>query len=228
MPDFSAPEHFITADGSSTLILPGINEQYHSKNGAIQESETVYIKNGFNYLKGNHLQILEIGFGTGLNCLLTFASSIKRKSHVHVNYIAVEPFPISSALLEKLNYKSLIQSPNIEYVVQQIHAIAPNEKNFITPYFALTIDRSTLQDYVGEEAFFDCIYFDAFGPNVQPEMWTSEVFKKMHRLLKKDGILVTYCAKGEVKRTLKSAGFKLEGLAGPPGKREVTRASKCI
>jgi tRNA U34 5-methylaminomethyl-2-thiouridine-forming methyltransferase MnmC len=220
------PTHLITADGSSTLVLPGLNEQYHSKKGAIQESKIVYIAHGFNYLKKTNLTILEIGLGTGLNCLLTYAAFIDNKEVISIDYTALEPFPIQNNLIDKLNYPALIEIENAEQVFQQIHACKPNEKVFLEKDFTFTYSNDSVQTYVPKNTNFDLIYFDAFGPAVQPEMWTSEIFEKMYALLNPNGVLVTYCAKGEVKRTLKSVGFKVEGLNGPPGKREVTRALK--
>jgi tRNA U34 5-methylaminomethyl-2-thiouridine-forming methyltransferase MnmC len=225
---FPRAEHFITADGSSTLIFPGLNEQYHSIHGAIQESNIVYIQNGFNYSKAAGINILEIGFGTGLNCLLTYTSFIHSKSCKSVNYTAIEPLPIPFNLLEKLNYINEINSFKIVDVFRQIHASIPQEKIQITDHFSFTLINSTVQEYNEFEPQFDIIYFDAFGPDTQPEMWTFTIFEKMYSLLKPNGILVTYCAKGAVKRLLKSVGFIVENLPGPPGKREITRGLKQI
>jgi tRNA U34 5-methylaminomethyl-2-thiouridine-forming methyltransferase MnmC len=219
-------EHFITADGSSTLILPGLNEQYHSVHGAIQESNVVYIQHGFNFLKRSPLKILEIGFGTGLNCLLTYTISSELKSATRIDYTAIEPFPIPLYLLEKLNYKDVIHSKNITEIFHQIHATTANEKILIADHFLFTLIKSTVQEYQSAACEYDLIYYDAFGPDTQPEMWTVDIFQKMYSMLKTDGILVTYCAKGAVKRLLKSVGFKVENLPGPPGKREITRAIK--
>jgi tRNA U34 5-methylaminomethyl-2-thiouridine-forming methyltransferase MnmC len=225
---FPRAEHFITADGSSTLILPGLNEQYHSIHGAIQESNIVYIQNGFNYSEVADINILEIGFGTGLNCLLTYTSFINSKSCKSVNYTAIEPLPIPFDLLEKLNYKNEINAFKINDVFRQIHASISHEKIQITDHFSFTLINSTVQEYNEFEPQYDIIYFDAFGPDTQPEMWTFAIFEKMYSLLKPNGILVTYCAKGAVKRLLKSVGFIVENLPGPPGKREITRGLKQI
>ncbi len=223
---FPRAEHFITADGSSTLILPGLNEQYHSVHGAIQESNVVYIQHGLNFLKRSPIKILEIGFGTGLNCLLTYAAALELNSGIRVDYTAIEPFPLPFDLLEKLNYKDVIDSKNITEIFRQIHATTTEKKVLIADHFSFTLIKSTVQKYQSAASDYDLIYFDAFGPDTQPEMWTMDVFEKMYSMLKADGILVTYCAKGAVKRVLKSVGFKVENLPGPPGKREITRALK--
>jgi len=220
------PEHFVTADGSSTLMLSGLNEQYHSVNGAIQESSLVYIQNGFHYIKNQNVKILEIGFGTGLNCLLTYTANAQSKLIKTIEYNALEPFPIASDLVDKLNYISILKGNNNESFFKETHGLAFNEKQLIQPNFYFRKILQSVQEFNDTASTYDLIYFDAFGPAIQPEMWTQEVFDKMYTLLKYEGILVTYCAKGEVKRTLKAAGFKVENLPGPPGKREVTRALK--
>jgi tRNA U34 5-methylaminomethyl-2-thiouridine-forming methyltransferase MnmC len=220
------PEHFITADGSSTLILPGLNEQYHSLHGAWQESNIVYIQNGLHHQKNIDLKILEVGFGTGLNCLLTYVSQLAFANDKTIDYIAIEPFPISINLIAKLNYVKLIDAQNTEKVFELMHSQVCCQKKNISTHFFLSKCLTTLQDFNDKVSSYDLIYFDAFGPAIQPEMWTLEIFQKMYDLLKPDGILVTYCAKGHVKRMLKSVGFRVENLPGPPGKREVTRALK--
>jgi tRNA U34 5-methylaminomethyl-2-thiouridine-forming methyltransferase MnmC len=222
------PEHFITADGSSTLVLPGLNEQYHSINGAIQESKVVYIDNGLNFFSKGDINILEIGFGTGLNCLLSYAACYENKMFNSIDYTAIEPFPLPSYLLQKLNYTSQIHCAPISHIFHQIHTSKPGEKTALSNHFKFNIVNCKVQEFKGFNAHFDLIYFDAFGPNIQPEMWSKEILKNMFDLLKNKGILVTYCAKGEVKRLLKEVGFIVEGLPGPPGKREVTRARKLI
>lgn len=218
--------HFLTADGSSSLKLNGLDEQYHSVNGAMQESSIVYIQNGLHHLKSKNINVLEVGFGTGLNCLLSFHSNLLNQIPSFIEYTALEPFPIQNELIEKLNYPKMLGMEVMPAIFKKMHLSKEDEKNIITPHFSFTLSKSTVQTYQGKEASYDLIYFDAFGPNIQPEMWTIEIFRKMYALLKEDGILVTYCAKGEVKRMLKSVGFKVENLPGPPGKREVTRAVK--
>lgn len=219
-------EHIITADGSSTFQLVGMQEQYHSVNGAIQESSLVYIRNGYQYIKENNIKILEVGFGTGLNCLLTLAAHANSNNTNTIQYTALEPYPINNHLIQKLNYVQLIQLTEIEKVFYLMHAEPSFTNQIIAPNFSLSKSISPVDDYIDIAASFDLIYFDAFGPAIQPALWTKIVFEKMYALLKKGGILVTYCAKGEVKRHLKAVGFSLESLPGPPGKREITRAIK--
>ena len=195
-------------------------------NGAIQESTIVYINNGLNYTNKNNIKILEIGFGTGLNCLLTIINNLENEHDRSISYTCLEPFPIEADIVGQLNYPKIINSQFANQIFEQIHAYASCENLLIQPNFSLTKSLTTIQQYQALPANFDLIYFDAFGPTIQPEMWTKSIFDKMYETLKPEGILVTYCAKGEVKRQLKAAGFKVEGLPGPPGKREVTRAIK--
>lgn len=222
----SGHEHIITADGSSTILLSGLNEQYHSVNGAIQESTIVYIENGLNYYKKNAVNILEVGFGTGLNCLLTIVANTSGLSVKTINYTALEPFPVNKNLLQQLNYVALLSATNVKQAFDDMHALPSFQNKEIAAHFYLNKSLSSIQDFASANEHFDMIYFDAFGPAVQPEMWTKPIFDKLYSMLKSGGILLTYCAKGEVKRTLKAAGFKIESLPGPPGKREITRATK--
>lgn len=222
---FSNAALAITADGSTTLVLKDLNEQYHSLNGAIRESSLVYIQNGLNYFNKNNLNILEIGFGTGLNCLLTYASNVAHSTSKTIHYTALEPFPVAPELVEQLNYTDLIKPACVQQF-KAFHQYQQIENNEIDPTFFLTKSTQTVQEFQIQSANVDLIYFDAFAPAIQPEMWTSAVFNKLFSLLNPGGILVTYCAKGEVKRNLKSAGFIVESLPGPPGKREITRAIK--
>jgi tRNA U34 5-methylaminomethyl-2-thiouridine-forming methyltransferase MnmC len=220
------PELIITADGSHTLKIRGLNEQYHSTNGAIQESNVVYIQNGFYHTNKQEVKILEIGFGTGLNCLLTYCANESYPNPKTIDYTAIEPFPIAKALVNNFNYPALIDTKNAMEIYTAMHEASMNKKHQIANQFYVSKIPLLVQDFIDHEHNYDLIYFDAFGPAVQPEMWTKSIFDKMYSLLKTDGILVTYCAKGEVKRTLKAAGFTVESLAGPPGKREVSRAIK--
>lgn len=208
------------------MALPELNEQYHSVHGAIQESKAVYIQNGFEALSFDSIKILEIGFGTGLNCLLSYDAQCNTSPLKTVEYCALEPYPPEAHLLTQLNYVSFSKAKNSDLFFNQIHSIASKEPQMIAPEFYFSKLPYTVEAYSEKKESFNLIYFDAFGPAIQPEMWTKEVFQKMYDLLKPHGILVTYCAKGEVKRILKSVGFTYESLAGPPGKREVTRARK--
>lgn len=214
----------ITSDGSHTLFLPSLDETYHSTHGAIQEAKHVFIKAGLEYVKKKKLNILEIGFGTGLNTFLTMlkASSLNLK----ISYTSLEAFPLELELINQLNYTSELNSSEKEVEkFKCLHEAEWESYQEITPHFGLNKQKVKLDDFVATQQF-DLIYFDAFGPRVQPEMWTTSIFKKMYNCLSEGGVLVTYCAKGSVKRGLKNVGFKLESLPGPPGKREMTRALK--
>jgi tRNA U34 5-methylaminomethyl-2-thiouridine-forming methyltransferase MnmC len=214
----------ITADGSHTLFMPGLDETYHSTHGAIQEAEHVFIKAGLKYFDLKELNILEIGFGTGLNSFLTFLESQKNK--ILINYTSLEAFPLKLDLIKELNYtQQLSLEKKDDKVYKMMHEIEWGEYHQISSNFKLKKLAEKLEKFSPTEKY-DLIYFDAFGPRVQPEMWTVPVFKKMYNCLNENGILVTYCAKGTVKRGLKEVGFNIESLPGPPGKREMTRAQK--
>jgi len=212
-----------TADGSTTIHLPDWNEQYHSKHGAIQEAYHVFIKNGLYLFKDRDVCILEIGFGTGLNCYITFLEA--SKNNLNVNYTGVEAYPISEEEIEKLNYVSELKSENNQEVFSRLHQCNWEEKCAISSEFYLTKQQKYFKD-IDDKNKFDLIYFDAFGARVQPELWTEEIFKKMYIALKKNGVLVTYSAKGSVRRAMQTVGFTVERLEGPPGKREMLRAIK--
>lgn len=214
----------ITGDGSHTLYVNDLGETYHSINGAIQESKHIFINSGFNYIKQTQFKILEVGFGTGLNAFLSLLECIKTKTKV--DYTTLEVFPLSNEIIVQLNYSSELKSTPMETEsFHLLHQVAWERYQKITPNFQLKKKKVELNNYQTTEQF-DLIYFDAFAPQVQSEMWTKPVFEKMYNLLSDGGILVTYCAKGSVKRTLKEVGFTVENLPGPPGKREITRALK--
>jgi len=215
-----------TADGSHTLFVPHLNEHYHSTNGALQESELVFIENGLHHIPGciKEINVLEVGFGTGLNALLTVLESKKQKRKI--NYIAVEPEPVADDVLEKLNYASVIGSTEAVGYYKKIHEAGWIYPSFLSDYFIISKIKAMLQDISLRDDQFHLVYFDAFGPEVQPELWTEQVFAQLYRCMKPEGILVTYSCKGTVKRALKSAGFEIEKLPGPAGKREVLRAMK--
>lgn len=213
-----------TKDGSKTIHLPELNESYHSVHGAVQEAKHVFIQSGWKELKSNHYKILEIGLGSGLNAILTLIESEKGK--VKVEYTGLEAFPISKEEIRALDYSNLKEIANYSEQFEKIHQAEWGNKVSITPYFTLTKIHQELLEYNPEERFYNLIYFDAFGPRVQPETWTIDVFTKMYSSLETNGILVTYCAKGEVRRILIELGFKVEKIPGPPGKREMLRARK--
>ncbi|MDP4290879.1 MAG: tRNA (5-methylaminomethyl-2-thiouridine)(34)-methyltransferase MnmD [Bacteroidota bacterium] len=194
---------------------------------SVQSKET-FIKESLFRQKGlasdfKPIRILEIGFGTGLNALLTAIEAEKNK--IPISYLGLEPFPISSSIVQQLNYCELLPGNSLPYF-KTMHQCDWEKEYLINPDFNFRklqvgfMEASLLNDD------FDLIYFDAFSPEAQPDLWGQEVFNKCFRVLANDGILVTYCAKGRVKRALKAAGFVIENLPGPPGKREITRARK--
>ena len=216
-----------TEDGSMTIHMPDINEQYHSKHGALQEAKHVFLKMGLEPLLDNfvnkELSILEIGFGTGLNCLLTEQKI--EGFDVKVSYTGVEAFPVSLEEWKAMNYGELIGSSTSEGVYEKIHEAEWEVKSEISKSFSLTKQKKNFED-IKDSQLYDLIYFDAFGARVQPELWTENIFQLMYNALKNKGVLVTYSAKGSVRRAMQAVGFMVERLEGPPGKREMLRASK--
>ncbi|EAY24605.1 conserved hypothetical protein [Microscilla marina ATCC 23134] len=217
-----------TEDGSHTLFSKTFNEIYHSRRGAIEESHHVFIDAGLKYLLEHktELTILEVGFGTGLNALLT-ALEVHRTSH-KINYFGVEPFPVPSAVVEQLNYPQLIDQPSAADLYKGLHECPWNEWQAVESSFQLYKAPATIEALFTQHALeniptFDLVYFDAFAPSKHPEIWTLEVLQGIRQHLASGAILVTYCAKGQFKRDLKAAGFELESLPGPHFKREMTR-----
>lgn len=213
-------EILITSDGSSTIHLPDWNEQYHSKNGSINESYHVFIESGLRQVLSEEVSVLEIGFGTGLNCFITFLEA-KRV----INYVGVEAYPVTADEVEKMNFIAVLDAQKDSAVFQKMHQVSWEEKHQITDQFSLEKRKQFFEDITDENAF-DLIYFDAFGARVQPQLWTVAIFTKMFAALKENGILVTYSAKGSVRRAMQEVGFTVERLPGPPGKREMLRARK--
>lgn len=218
----------ITSDGSKTIQIEDLNERYHSIHGAVQEAMHVYIQAGFNtYLKCHPKQIkiniMEIGFGTGLNTLLTASHNLKVKKKVY--YHGIEAYPVNKRELVLLNYDNIIKSETS--IFRLIHDCLWDKTHEILPNFFLKKNLDFFSN-VNQINMFDIIYFDAFGPRVQPDLWTEFIFKKMYDSLRLNGILVTYSAKGSVRRNLQSVGFLVERLIGPPGKREMLRATKVL
>jgi tRNA U34 5-methylaminomethyl-2-thiouridine-forming methyltransferase MnmC len=212
-----------TLDGSTTIHLPDWNESYHSKHGAIQEAYHVFIKNGLSLFEGKSISILEIGFGTALNTFITFLES--QKALQTIDYVGVEAYPISAEEVLQMNYVSELEAEKERPIFELMHQSNWEEKNVISSNFTLT-KRKQFFDEISDENQFDLIYFDAFGYRVQPELWSTEIFEKMYKALKVNGVLVTYAARGVVKRSMIEVGFNVEKLAGPPGKREMFRATK--
>lgn len=218
------PKLIKTGDGSHSLYLEDLDENYHSVHGAIQESSHVFIEAGLNYFsKAQNINILEIGFGTGLNTFLTLLANSNCSRDV--NYHSIEKNPLDVEIIQKLNYSSLLCSDGKNELFENLHSARWDEVvSFENKFFLKKITGEVQSHQFNSK--FDLVYFDAFGPRVQPEMWTTEIFEKIYKAMNTNGILVTYCAKGEVKRTLKNVGFTIESLKGPHGKREMTRAIK--
>ncbi len=214
----------VTKDGSSSIYLPAFNEHYHSSHGAVQESRHVFMEMGWKPVaeKQDEISILEVGFGTGLNAFLVLQECLENSAK-HVVYTSPEAYPVSVEDAEKLNYAV---DPASKENFLRLHRAAWNTGETILPNFTLEKLNTTLQEFSPAENSFDLVFFDAFAPRVQPELWTEEVFAKLFRAMKPGGILVTYCAKGDVRRNMIKAGFTVERLPGPPGKREMLRATK--
>jgi len=212
-----------TADGSTTIRLPDWNEHYHSKHGAIQEAKHVFIKNGLDLFENKPVVIMEIGFGTGLNAFISFIES--KNKNQQIDYVGIEAYPVSAAEVSGMNYISELDATQFAGIFKQMHTANWEEKIELSDRFSL-VKRKQLFDDISDTEQFDLIYFDAFGYRVQPELWRTEIFRKMYTALKPKGILVTYAARGIVKRSMLEVGFTVEKLAGPPGKREMLRASK--
>jgi len=241
-----------TSDGSKTIQIEDWNEQYHSIHGAIQEANHVFLKQGllFYYdslhpervsesheeaLHAEHLtkcsecdsenkniNILEIGFGTGLNAFLTLIKA--EKLDLNINFVGVEAYPVKASEIKQLNYVELI-SDAYKSQFETMHELSWESAHKITSNFKLEKQKKFFKDITSEDTF-NIIYFDAFGARVQPELWTESIFKIMYKALKDNGVLVTYSAKGSVRRAMQAVGFNVERLPGPPGKREMLRARK--
>lgn len=217
-------EFLRTGDGSITIHLPEWNEQYHSRHGAIAEAVHVFIKSGLHQKwasEANEISILEIGFGTGLNCYLSLLEAERRQSLI--KYTGIEAYPVEGSEISQLNYPQLLDDSG--ELFEKIHRPPWEVQTEITANFQL-LKQQLLFEKIDFINAFDLIYFDAFGPRVQPNLWTEKIFQSMFNALKPNGILVTYSAKGSVRRAMQEVGFSVERLAGPPGKREMLRAVK--
>ncbi|MEZ0129653.1 tRNA (5-methylaminomethyl-2-thiouridine)(34)-methyltransferase MnmD [Flavobacterium sp. LBUM151] len=214
-----------TLDGSTTIHLKEWDECYHSKHGAIQEAKHVFIKNGLSLFDDKPVSILEIGFGTGLNAFITFLETNSKQQNI--NYVGVEAYPVDANEVLQMNYVAELDALEFENIFEKFHKSEWNKKTEISTDFSLT-KRKQFFDEIDDLEIFDLIYFDAFGYRVQPELWSTEIFQKMYNSLKPNGVLVTYAARGVVKRSMISVGFTVEKLAGPPGKREMFRATKRV
>jgi tRNA U34 5-methylaminomethyl-2-thiouridine-forming methyltransferase MnmC len=220
-----AREIILTGDGSHSLLHRELNETYHSVHGAIRESRHVFIENGllrwWNENGHSDVNILEIGFGTGLNALLALQEA--NALQCHINYATLEAFPLSKEVWSKLNYTELLGDKEL---FVSLHELSWNAEHELLPSFRIGKHYETLQSIKFLPDSFDVVFFDAFGPAKQPEMWTLEMLSKVALALNPGGIFVTYCARGQLKRDLKNLDFMVETLPGPPGKKEMVRAIK--
>lgn len=216
-------EIIITKDGSTSILLPEWNETYHSKFGAIQEAKHVFIKNGLDLFESKPISILEIGFGTGLNALITLLEADNKKQVI--NYVGVEAYPVEINEIQLLNYTEELDASDKKDLFIKMHESNWGKSNAITDFFSLTKKKQFFNEINDEDAF-NLIYFDAFGFRVQPELWDEEMFERMYRALKTEGVLVTYACRTSIKNAMLQTGFKIEKLPGAPGKREMLRAIK--
>ena len=215
----TAGERHITqsADGSTTLWVPGLDEHYHSIHGALTESQHVFIEAGLKAIGTSNVRILEVGLGTALNARLTLDQA--QQDGRSIAYDALEKFPLTKEEIEAVGFQGM--SKEAPFLTA-----TPGAVTQITEQFTFRLLVEDMKNFEGEQGSYDLIYFDAFAPSAQPDLWTDAVFENMYGLLKPGGALVTYCAKGVVKRSMKAAGFEVEALPGPPRKREMTRAWK--
>lgn len=214
----------ITEDGSHTIFIPEMDEHYHSVHGAIQESLHIYIEHGLLQTTKNEISVLEIGFGTGLNAYLTYCYALKR--NISVNYCCLEKYPLTESEYSILNYPTEI-FPEHSHIFNTIHKSEWDETIEIQARFKLKKNQADLLTFQFDETpQFDLVYYDAFAPGKQPEMWTDQLLHKVAATVKADGIFVTYCAKGAVRRSLEDVGFSMERIPGPTGKKEILRGKK--
>ena len=220
-------EIITTLDGSKTLYIRNLDETYHSHNGALQEAEHVFIKNGL--IKINHCQfnILELGFGTGLNVLVTINALLRNDKNHIIHYFGIEKYPISNDELVALDYAKLFDNPEISEIEKKIHAANWGESTEIIPNFFLTKIKADFFDIKSLDLpKIDLVYFDCFGAKVQPDLWEKPLIEIVANTMNPDGLLTTYSSKGSLKRALKELNFSVQKLVGPPGKREMINATK--
>ena len=216
-----------TSDGSKTLYINDLNENYHSHHGALQEAQHVFIDNGFNLVYDYEINILELGLGTGLNVLVTIDEFMKTDKNHIIHYFTIEKYPVNEEEVRELDYASIFQKPEMNEINQRIHSCNWNESIEIIPNFFLTkyhCDFFELEQI--EIPKINLVYFDCFGARVQPDLWEKPMFEMVTNKMKMGGLLTTYSSKGSVRRILKELNFNVEKKAGPPGKREMINAIK--
>lgn len=218
-----------TEDGSSSLFLPELNETYHSFHGALGESQHVFIRMGLDHWLEQHpdakqVSVLEVGFGTGLNALLALEMAESR--NIKVEFTTLEPFPLDSITTVQLNYGQLVAEGAFAKEFEALHAVPWEKERAVSSHFNLLKHRIRLEDFSAPEGAFDLIFFDAFAPSKQAELWERGLLAKVAKLMAPRAVFTTYCAKGQLKRDLKSLGLQVETLPGAPGKKEMVRAKK--
>ena len=216
-----------TSDGSKTLYINDLNENYHSHHGALQEAQHVFIDNGFNLVSDYEINILELGLGTGLNVLVTIDEFMKTDKNHIIHYFTIEKYPVNEEEVRELDYAAIFQKPEMAEINQRIHSCNWNESLEIIPNFFLTkyhCDFFELESI--EMPKINLVYFDCFGARVQPDLWEKPIFEMVANKMKIGGLLTTYSSKGSVRRVLKELNFNVEKKAGPPGKREMINAIK--
>lgn len=214
----------ITSDGSHTLLDERTLETYHSVHGALQESNHIFIEHGLKVFREKHVKVLEIGFGTGLNALL--ALHYAHQHNLKIDYFTLEKFPVALDVVSQLNYTNLLNCESCGQKFEHLHSAVWDNRVEIDTNFSFTKNKVDLCSFNFEKQKFDVVFFDAFSPDRQPELWTDEIFQRIYKQCNIGAILTTYCAKGSVRRALIAAGFNVERLPGPPGKREILRATK--
>lgn len=228
MTDNTGNKLIVTDDGSSSIFSEQFRCTYHSVHGAIQESTHIFIQSGLDHYIRNTgktmLKVLEFGFGTGLNALLSLKYCLD--NNIHVDYSTIEAYPLSDEIVKSLNF---ISTENLSAYLNEFYNMHFGELNrlFINEFFTFSKYITRFEDF-SSDIKFDLIYFDAFGPDEQSEFWTRPFLDKIPDLLNENGILVTYSVRGSFKRALKELGFKIYKIPGPPGKREILRAEKLI
>ncbi len=218
------PKIIVTNDGSHSIYLSEIDEHYHSVHGAMQESQYVFVEKGFNYIKKSNIQLFEVGFGTGLNAILTYCAA--KRQNKTVSYNTIEKYPLNETIVRQLNFTNYLPA-DYTAVFQELHHSSWNQEVKIDADFALHKIKADFLNYTNyRKNSFDVVYYDAFAPNKQSEMWDENLLSKCHDMLKTNGLLTTYTVKGDVKKMLKKIGFHIERLPGPKGKRHILRAIK--
>lgn len=212
-----------TGDGSKSIELKGLEETYHSRHGAWQESQHVFIQQGLAHFSGNVIKVLEMGFGTGLNAIQALLFAEQR--NLFLEYSSLEAFPLEESIWKELDYESLLPESRHGGYWRKMHQIEAENWENMGDHCRFIKYHKDIRGFLPSDAP-DVVFYDAFGPRVQPELWEVEIFKRLFAKMSDGGVLTTYCAKGQVRRDLQAVGFEVQRLSGPPGKREMLRAIK--